>query len=108
MKSKRSTPKNFDGTRSPGVGIDALLPEILRTISRRVDDPREAIFQEWVALVGERLSARARPVSFIEGVLTVLVTGSSFLSILQTYERPRILKEMKRKFQIQDIVFKVG
>lgn len=108
MKSRRNVARNFDGTAPTGTAIHSLLPQILHAIGRKVEEPWQAVFQEWTYLAGERFSGRARPVSFADGILTVAVTGSSFLSILQMYERPRILKEMKKKFLIQDIVLKLG
>jgi predicted nucleic acid-binding Zn ribbon protein len=106
MKSR--TPKNFDGTFSPGVKIGELLPELLREIGKNREIPREALFQEWQNLIGEKMAPMTRPISFEDGVLTVIVKSSTLYSLLRVHERPRLLRKLQEKFQVRDLVFKIG
>jgi len=102
------TPRNFDGTRSPGVKIGEILPEILAGIGRKTEVPVDAVFKEWALLLGEKLAPMARPVSFVDGVLTVAVKSSTLYSLLRAHEKPRLLKKLQEKFQVRDLVFKIG
>jgi len=106
MKSR--TPKNFDGTRSPGVKIEDLLPDLLAGIVKKAEAPREAVFQEWTRLLGEKMAPLTQPVSFLDGVLTVVVKSSTLYSLLRAHEKPRLLQKLREKFQVRDIVFKIG
>jgi hypothetical protein len=102
------TPRNFDGTRSPGVKIEELLPDILAGIGRKTEIPREAIFREWALLLGEKMAGMTQPISFENGVLTVALKSSSLYSVLRVHEKPRLLRKLQEKFQVKDLVFKIG
>jgi predicted nucleic acid-binding Zn ribbon protein len=106
MKSR--TPKNFDGTFSPGVKIGELLPELLREIGKNREVPREALFQEWQSLIGEKMASMTHPTTFEDGILTVIVKSSTLYSLLRAHEKPRLLKKLQEKFQVKDLVFKIG
>ncbi|HSX37220.1 MAG TPA: DUF721 domain-containing protein [Chlamydiales bacterium] len=102
------TPRNFDGTRCPGIKIEEMLPQFLSYLEKRTQVPLEEIAKEWVALLGEKMASLVRVVSFVDGILTVLVKSATFYSLLQMYEKPRLKKKLQEKFQIKDIVFKIG
>jgi len=102
------TPRNFDGTRSPGVKIGELLPDLLTGISRKTESPRDAVFREWALILGEKMSVMTQPVSFVDGVLTVIVKSSTLYSLLRAHEKPRLLRKLQEKFQVRDLVFKIG
>ena len=102
------TPRNFDGTRSPGVKIEELLPNVLSGIGRKTEIPREAVFREWALLMGEKMAGMTKPISFVDGVLTVSLKSSMLYSLLRVHEKPRLLKKLQEKFQVKDLVFKIG
>ena len=102
------TPRNFDGTRSPGVKIEELLPDVLAGIRWKTEIPREAVFQEWALLLGEKMAGMTQPVSFKDGVLTVTLKSSMLYSLLRVHEKPRLLRKLQEKFQVKDLVFKIG
>ena len=102
------TPRQFDGTRSPGVKIGKLLPELLAKIRTKTEIPREAVFREWALLMGEKLAGMTQPISFEDGVLTVALKSSMLYSLLRVHEKPRLLKKLQEKFQVKDLVFKIG
>lgn len=104
----KRTPRNFDGTNNPGKKISDLLPEILAEISRKVKDPREEIFLFWYELIGEKMAPFTQPTSWVDGVLTVKVKSSTLYSLLCQHEKPRLLKRLKEKFPIQNLVFRIG
>lgn len=101
-------PRSFDGTRSPGVKIEELLADILAGIRKKTEIPREAVFREWAFLLGEKMAAMTQPVSFADGVLTVIVKSSTLYSLLRAHEKPRLLRKLQEKFQVKDLVFKIG
>ena len=102
------TPRNFDGTRATGVKIGDILPEILAGIGKKTEIPIEALYKEWAILLGEKMAPLTRPVSFADGVLTVIVKSSTLYSLLRTHEKPRLLRKLQEKFQVRDLVFKIG
>lgn len=102
------TPRNFDGTRSPGVKIAEILPDLLAGIDRKRGVPREAVFREWALLLGEKMASFTQPVSFEDGVLTVIVKSSTLYSLLRVHEKPRLLRKLQDKFQVKNLVFKIG
>jgi hypothetical protein len=102
------TPRNFDGIQPPGKKIHEILPFLLSEISKKIEDPRDAIFQEWGSLLGEKMAKLTRPVSFLDGVLTVIVKSATLYSLLCQHERPRLLRALKQKFAIRELVFRIG
>lgn len=102
------TPRNFDGTRFPGIKIEEILPDLLAGIDRKRGVPREAVFREWALLLGEKMASFTQPVSFEDGVLTVIVKSSTLYSLLRVHEKPRLLRKLQDKFQVKNLVFKIG
>lgn len=102
------TSRNFDGIVPPGKKIKDLLPELLGEISKKSDNPWQEIFQAWKALLGEQMASWTEPVSFIEGVLTVKVKNATLYSLLCQHEKPRLLKQLQKKFPIRKLLFRVG
>lgn len=104
----KRVPKWFDGTQNPGRRIDQLLPQILQEIALKAQDSRELIFQEWYLLIGEKMASFTEPVSWDQGVLTVKVKSSTLYSLLSRHEKPLLLSQLKKKFPIQEIIFRIG
>lgn len=102
------TPKHFDGTKRPGLKIDELLPSLLAEITKKTADPKDAVFQEWFMLVGEKMAPFTQPVSLKEWVLTVKVKSSTLYSLLCQHEKPRLLRGLQKKFPMRDLVFRAG
>jgi hypothetical protein len=102
------TPRNYNGTRSPGKQVADLLPGMLAEIGKRAADPREEIFQAWFSLLGEKMAPLTEPISFFDGVLTVKVKSATLYSLLCQHERPRLLKQLQAKFPVRHLQFKVG
>jgi len=91
--------------------LKQLLPKVFLQIQRRHEQRPDLVLAAWPSLIGERLAPMTQAVSFVEGVLTIKVKNSSLLSLLTQHERPRLLKELRRKFpkgQIRNIRFCIG
>lgn len=88
-----------------------IAPGILKTIEEKFGkDPRK-IIDSWPLIIGSKLASMTKVVSFDKGVLTVKVTSSTLYSLLSTYEKPKLLKQLQEKFSeevIQNIIFKIG
>lgn len=107
----RRTPRNFDGIESPGRQISHLLPEILSEIGRKTAHREEEIFQGWEKLLGEKMGPLTKPLSLIDGVLTVQVKSGALYSLLCQHEHPRLLKLLQEQFpkaKIRNLVFRRG
>ncbi|NGX39749.1 MAG: hypothetical protein KR126chlam1_01082 [Chlamydiae bacterium] len=91
--------------------LKALLPSFLHRLGKRQEERPDLIIAVWPSLIGERLAPMTRAVSFEGGVLTVKVKNSSLLSLLTQHERPRLLKQLRKKFPnvtIRNIRFCIG
>jgi hypothetical protein len=101
------TKRNFNGIEPTGKKISDLLPGILNDIGRHVRDDREAIFERWFSLVGEKMGPLTAPVSWKNGVLTIKVKSATLYALLCQHEKARLLKSLQEDFQIRDLVFRV-
>jgi len=102
------TKRNFDGTTPTGKKIGDLLPQILSGIGRPKEVEREALSQYWFSLLDEKAAGLTQIVSWKNGVLTIKVKSATLYALLCQHEKPRLLKALQRRFQVQDIVFRIG
>lgn len=111
---------DFNYTRGPGFReekkrtlhhIQNLLPKILNQIGKIYHDRPDLILASWPDVIGPKLSSMTQALSFSEGVLLVLVKNSTLYSLISTYEKPRLLKNLREKFPgttIKSIRFRLG
>jgi len=104
----RRTPKHFDGTSKTAKTLSDLLPEILKEIGAKGGVQEEEIFLFFLELIGAKMKALTEPVSFTDGVLTVKVKSQALYSLLVQHERPRLLKELQKRFTVRNLVFRIG
>lgn len=102
------TRRHFDGTLPTGKKISDLLPQILVDIGREVGDEQEAVFRMWFSLIGEKMAPLTKPVSLKNGVLTIKVKSATLYALLCQHEKAPLLKALQTKFQIKNIVFRIG
>ena len=91
--------------------LRALLPSVLQGITAATEQRPDLVLAAWESLIGERFACQTRAVSFHEGVLTVKVRNSSLLSLLSQCERPRLIKNLRKRFpevEIRNIRFCIG
>src|SRR3990167_7723970 len=93
----KRTPRRFDGIQNTGKRIDQMLPDFLKEIAARVEDPREAVFQEWFLIIGPKMGPYTEPLSLERGVLTVKVKSSTLYSLLCQHEKASLLKQLQKK-----------
>lgn len=102
------TRRNFDGTTPTGKKISDLLPGILGEINGRAGDEKDAVFQLWFSLMGEKMARFTQPISLKNGVLTIKVKSATLYALLCQHEKARLLKILQEKFKISDLVFRIG
>ncbi len=100
--------KKIDPTLPTGKKIADLLPDILAGIRAPGSNQSEAIFHHWCFLLGEKMARFTEMVSFKNGVLTIKVKSATLYALLCQHEKGRLLKELQKKFQVGDLVFRVG
>ncbi len=91
--------------------LKSLLPSFLHEISKRQEERPDLILATWPSIIGSRLAPMTQAVSFSGGFLTVKVKNSSLLSLLAQHERPKLLKQLRKKFPsvtIRNIRFHIG
>jgi predicted nucleic acid-binding Zn ribbon protein len=101
-------PRNYSGTENPAKKLADLLPEMMQEIGRKAKDQSEEVFREWFELVGEKMAPMTKPVSLIDGVLTVHVKSATLYSLLCQHEKGRLLGQLQKKFSIRNLIFRVG
>lgn len=102
------TKRNFDGTVPTGKKISDLLPKILIDIESRSGDEMDAVFHLWFTLMGEKMASFTQPLSLKNGVLTIKVKSATLYALLCQHEKTRLLKAIQARFQVKDIVFRIG
>ncbi|MBJ7450153.1 MAG: DUF721 domain-containing protein [Parachlamydiales bacterium] len=111
MANFSRTPRNYDGLQPTGRQIKDLLPHVLKQISQTYGQRADLLFAAWPQIIGPQLAPMTKPLSYHDGVLTIMVRNSTLHSLLSQHEKPRILKNLKDKFpstKIVNIVFRMG
>lgn len=54
------------------------------------------------------MAPMTEPISFFDGVLTVKVKSATLYSLLCHHEKPRLLKQLQRKFPVRQLVLRAG
>lgn len=106
MRSR--TRRNYSGTENPVKNASEILPEILTELGKKIQNPKDEIFQFWQILMGEKMAHFTEPCFYADGVLTVKVKSSTLYSLLAGPEKARLLKALQEKFSIRNLVFRVG
>lgn len=107
----KRTPKNYDGTKFPIKKITPLLEDFLKKISPQKKRQKDAVFNAWCDIIGERLRGLTRPASFQNETLTVFIKTHTLYSFLCMHEKDRLLREMQKKlpnYSIKQIQFRIG
>jgi hypothetical protein len=110
-RSHRKNPRHFDGTRGTSHHLQELLPQVLDAAQRRVAQRPDLILVAWSRLIGPSFEGMTEALSFEEGVLTVRVKNATLYSLLQQYERARLLSRLRQECphtEIKNILFRVG
>ncbi len=91
--------------------LQDLLPKALGQIGAMQQDRPDLIVLAWPQVIGEKLAAMTKAVSFDKGILYVKVSNSTLYSLLSQHERGRLLKSLREKFpsvEIKNISFRMG
>jgi hypothetical protein len=91
--------------------IKDLLPPLLESLSEKMEQKPDLVMAAWPEIVGKRIAAMTKAVSYESGVLRVLVNNSTLYSLLVEHEKVRLLGKLKKRFPslpIRNIFFKVG
>ena len=111
VKGAKRTPRNYDGVGLTGKELSVLLPKWLEGAQGRFHERPDLLLLVWPEIIGEKLAPMTTAVSFIEGILTVRVRNSSLYSLLVQHEKPRLQKELQKRFpsvKIRNIIFRLG
>lgn len=85
--------------------------DALRHVLQRIDPERRLeVFQIWAGEVGDAVAARAEPVGFRDGVLSVRVRGAAWMQELQ-FAKEEIRSRLNQRLgaeRVRDIYFVSG
>lgn len=92
------------------VHIGSVLSRLMKTYRQDSDSELIRIWEMWIGIVGEAISANARPAAFKGTLLLVHVTNSTWLHQLQFLKEDIIRKinDAYEKEMVEDIKFKIG
>ena len=88
-----------------------LLPRVLAKIGEVYQQRADLILAMWPEIMGPKLAAMTQAVSFTDGILVVKVKNSTLHSVLNQYEKLRLLNQLRQKFphvEIKNIYFHIG
>lgn len=111
INTPRRNPKYFNGTRLTTHQIADILPAVLSQIQKQQEDRPDIILATWPSIIGEKIAPMTRAVSFVDGVLTIMVRNATLHSLLSQHEKPKILKRLRATFPhvtFAKINFRIG
>lgn len=109
--SSGRTPKNYDGTGLTTRRVGEVLPSVLEKIGDSFKDRPDLILASWPEIIGTKLAPMTQAVSFNNGVLVVKVRNSTLHSLLNQYEKGKVLASLRQKFprvNIINVIFRIG
>jgi len=101
----------YDGPGKTSKQMSALLPKLLSQIGQRFAVRPDLVLIAWPEVVGSRLASMTKAISFEDEVLFVRVNNSTLYSLLEQYDKPRIIQNLRSKFPnivIKTVVFRLG
>lgn len=107
----RRTPKNYDGTGLTTHRVGEVLTTVLAKIGDSFQDRPDILLASWPEIIGPKLAPMTQAVSFINGVLVVKVRNSTLHSLLNQYEKGKVLASLRQKFpraNITNVIFRIG
>lgn len=111
MYTKKRTPKDYDGTRVTSHQMAHFLPSVLQQIHDTHCERPDLVLAAWPMIIGAQLAPMTQAISLIDGILLVTVKNSTLHSLLNQYDRPRILRTLQQQFpnvNIRGINFRVS
>ena len=91
--------------------IKTLLPNVLDNIEKKYKKNPINVMEIWPEIIGKKLSPMTKAVSLKDGVFVVKVKSSTLYSLLNNYEKQKLLEKLQNKISkdiVHKIVFKIG
>ena len=88
-----------------------MLPEALSLIQKNNNEPAKDLLKSWPDVIGPRGAKLTEAISFVDGVLIVIVKSSTLYSLLCQHEKPHLLRRLQEQFpktQVRNIFFRIG
>ena len=107
----KRTPRGYDGILTTSKTIGEMLPDVLNRMQKKNVEPANDVMKAWAPLIGPQGAKLTEAVSFVDGVLTVLVKSSTLYSLLCQHEKPHLLRRLQDQFpktQVRNIFFRIG
>jgi len=104
-------PKGYRGNQCTSRKISDVLPSVLGSVERRLQEEPERVIRLWADVVGPEVAKMARAENFFEGTLLIKVQNSTLLSLLARQEKTRLLFELQKRLpkgKIERLLFKLG
>ena len=73
-----------------------ILPKILLNIEKKYRSNPSNVVESWPQIIGSKLAPMTKVVGFENGVLTVKVKSSTLFSLLNNYEKDKLLVKVTK------------
>lgn len=103
----RRVSRRYDGTAPTSQKLQELLPAFLKEVGVRAKQEHLAVFSAWREAIGEKMAPLAEPILWEDAVLTVKVKSATLYSLLCQHEGKRLFQEMRKKFLIRKILYRI-
>ncbi|PCI75702.1 hypothetical protein COB21_05400 [Candidatus Aerophobetes bacterium] len=113
MRRENGKQRNYlnIGVQRPHYTLSELTGRFLKTMNGAKQLEMHRIEQAWPEIVGAAIASKSKVIFLKEGVLSVQVSHSTVLGVLQCTEKPRLLRNLQKRFpkiNIRDISFRIG
>ena len=99
---RKNTESSFDHLKH-------VLPDVLNKIGVEFEKRPTRVIEAWPEIIGKQLAPMTKAIKVEKGCLFVEVKSATLYSLLEQYEKPRLLKKVQQKFSrsgIRKIVFR--
>lgn len=111
IKRASRKPRGYDGTKTTTRKMGDVLHHVLSQVEKVFADRPDLVLSSWPDIIGHKFASMTRAESFMEGILTVRVANSTLLSLLNQYEKQKLLEKLKERYpavEFKQLVFKIG
>lgn len=98
-------------TETTSKSLQSICPTFLNKLNQKIDLGHDKLLVAWPEIIGEKLASMTRAEKVEEGILYVVVSNSTLLSLLTMKEKQILLKKIREKFPkaaMKDIRFRIG
>lgn len=110
-RTGRRNKKGYDGVYPTTYSLKNLLPVLVEKLTESQEIQPQLVIEKWEDLIGPRFKGITTAKLFVDGVLYVHVKNSTLYSLLNMYEKEKLVIKLRQAFpkiKIKTIQFRIG